>query len=84
MSEPKPAEAREWTLRLDTLIINDLTEGQQKEMSEVGRPVIRVIEYSAYAKLEAENARLRAALGEIRYARCSWQLSQRIASEALK
>lgn len=40
--------------------------------------------YREWEKAKAENAKLRAALGEIRYARCSWQLSQRIASEALK
>jgi hypothetical protein len=56
MSDTKP---REWTLRLDTLIINNLTPSQQEYTVEgIRRPIVKVIERSAYDQVIKERDRL--------------------------
>ena len=56
MTDTKPhGEAREWTLRLTTLIVNNLSEEQQRliqsNTDSAYREIVHVIEHSAYDRL---------------------------------
>lgn len=80
MSEP-----REWWIRRDSEdICWVLVKSNAPDYYPTGK--VRVIEHSAYAKLEAENARLREALGSIARNSCCdrCQEAALVAREALK